>query len=427
MKTTLILKENSIAKFTMEFTAEEFESAVVKVYQNTKEKYSVDGFRKGKAPRKLIESRYGEGIFFEDAVNDMFSEGYPKALSELAVDVIDRPQAEFTELAAGKGFTVTVEVAMYPQIEVKDYKGVQIERITHEIDDEAVNNELEMIRRRNARMIVVDRAAKEGDTVLIDYAGFLGDEQFEGGTAERYPLKLGSNTFIPGFEEQLIGIKPNEERDIELSFPEDYPAENLAGQAVVFKCKVHEIKEEELPEINDDFVKDVSEFDTLDEYKADVKANLEKAASARAENEMKDAVVKKVYDANEFEIPEVMIQDEILARLRQLDQQLQYQGFSLDKYLEAVEKSLEAVKDELREESYKAVKTKMILAAVAEAEKLPVSDEDITSELSLIAMQYNMDVEQVREALGVQNIAMVAKDLGLRKAIDFMYDNAVIQ
>ena len=309
---------------------------------------------------------------------------------------------------------------MYPQIEVKDYKGVQIERITHEIDDEAVNNELEMIRRRNARMIVVDRAAKEGDTVLIDYAGFLGDEQFEGGTAERYPLKLGSNTFIPGFEEQLIGIKPNEERDIELSFPEDYPAENLAGQAVVFKCKVHEIKEEELPEINDDFVKDVSEFDTLDEYKADVKANLEKAASARAENEMKDAVVKKVYDANEFEIPEVMIQDEILARLRQLDQQLQYQGFSLDKYLEAV-------KDELREESYKAVKTKMILAAVAEAEKLPVSDEDITSELSLIAMQYNMDVEQVREALGVQNIAMVAKDLGLRKAIDFMYDNAVIQ
>ncbi len=427
MKTTLISKENSIAKFTMEFTAEEFESAVVKVYQNTKEKYSVDGFRKGKAPRKLIESRYGEGIFFEDAVNDMFSEGYPKALSELAVDVIDRPQAEFTELAAGKGFTVTVEVAMYPQIEVKDYKGVQIERITHEIDDEAVNNELEMIRRRNARMIVVDRAAKEGDTVLIDYAGFLGDEQFEGGTAERYPLKLGSNTFIPGFEEQLIGIKPNEERDIELSFPEDYPAENLAGQAVVFKCKVHEIKEEELPEINDDFVKDVSEFDTLDEYKADVKANLEKAASARAENEMKDAVVKKVYDANEFEIPEVMIQDEILARLRQLDQQLQYQGFSLDKYLEAVEKSLEAVKDELREESYKAVKTKMILAAVAEAEKLPVSDEDITSELSLIAMQYNMDVEQVREALGVQNIAMVAKDLGLRKAIDFMYDNAVIQ
>ena len=397
------------------------------MYQNTKEKYSVDGFRKGKAPRKLIESRYGEGIFFEDAVNDMFSEGYPKALSELAVDVIDRPQAEFTELAAGKGFTVTVEVAMYPQIEVKDYKGVQIERITHEIDDEAVNNELEMIRRRNARMIVVDRAAKEGDTVLIDYAGFLGDEQFEGGTAERYPLKLGSNTFIPGFEEQLIGIKPNEERDIELSFPEDYPAENLAGQAVVFKCKVHEIKEEELPEINDDFVKDVSEFDTLDEYKADVKANLEKAASARAENEMKDAVVKKVYDANEFEIPEVMIQDEILARLRQLDQQLQYQGFSLDKYLEAVEKSLEAVKDELREESYKAVKTKMILAAVAEAEKLPVSDEDITSELSLIAMQYNMDVEQVREALGVQNIAMVAKDLGLRKAIDFMYDNAVIQ
>lgn len=427
MKTTLISKENGIAKFTMEFTAEEFEAAIVKAYQNTKDKYTVDGFRKGKAPRKLIEKHYGEGIFFEDAVNDMFSNGYPQALDELAVDVIDRPKADFTELAAGSGFTVTVEVAVYPEIEVKDYKGVEIEKITHEIDDEALQNELEAIRRRNARMIVVDRPAEEGDTVLLDYAGFLGEEQFEGGTAERFPLKLGSGTFIPGFEDQLIGVKTDEERDVNLSFPEDYPAENLKGQAVTFKCKVHEVKTEELPELNDEFVKDISEFDTLDEYKADVKANLEKAAAARAENEMKDKVVKKVYDANEFDIPEVMIRDEIGARLRELDQQLQYQGLSLEKYMDAMQKKLEEIQDEIRDDCYKAVKTKMILAAVAEKEKLPVSEEDITKELDLIAAQYGMTTEQVREALGTQNIAMVAKDLGLRKAIDFMYDNAVIK
>lgn len=427
MKTTLISKENGIAKFTMEFTAEEFEAAIVKAYQNTKDQYTIDGFRKGKAPRKLIEKHYGEGIFFEDAVNDMFSNGYPQALDELAVDVIDRPKADFTELAAGNGFTVTVEVAVYPEIDVKDYKGVEIEKINYEVNEEAIQNELEAIRRRNARMIVADRPAQEGDTVLLDYAGFLGEEQFEGGTAERFPLKLGSGTFIPGFEEQLIGVKTDEERDVNLSFPEDYPAENLKGQAVTFKCKVHEVKTEELPELNDEFVKDISEFDTLDEYKADVKANLEKAYAARAENEMKDKVVKKVYEANEFDIPEVMIRDEIGARLRELDQQLQYQGLSLEKYMDAMQKKLEEIQDEIREDCYKAVKTKMILAAVAEKEQLPVSDEDITKELDLVAAQYGMTTDQVREALGTQNIAMVAKDLGLRKAIDFMYDNAVIQ
>ena len=293
MKTSLISKENNIAKFTMEFTAEEFDAAIVKAYQNTKDRYPVDGFRKGKAPRKVIEARYGEGVFFEDAVNNMFSVSYPEAVGELNLAVIDDPKADFTELAAGKGYTVTIEVETYPEVEVKDYKGVEIEKVAHEITDEDINNEIEAVRRRNARMVVVERPAKEGDTVLLDYQGFLGDEQFEGGTAERFPLKLGSGMFIPGFEEQLIGVSTNEERDVNVTFPEDYQAEHLAGQPVVFKCKVHEVKEEELPEVNDEFVKDISEFDTLDEYKADVKANLEKVAAARAENEMKDAAVQK--------------------------------------------------------------------------------------------------------------------------------------
>ena len=257
MKTTLISKENNIAKFTMEFTAEEFDAAIVKAYQNTKDRYTVDGFRKGKAPRKVIEARYGEGVFFEDAVNDMFAEGYPQALDELSLEVLEQPKADFTDLAHGKGYTVTIEVETYPEVTVKDYKGVEIEKVAHEVTDEDVNNEIEAVRKRNARMVVVERPAKEGDTVLLDYDGFLGDEQFEGGSAERFPLKLGSGMFIPGFEEQLIGVSANEEKDINVTFPEDYQAEHLAGQPVVFKCKVHEIKEEELPEVDDEFVKDI--------------------------------------------------------------------------------------------------------------------------------------------------------------------------
>ncbi len=319
MKTTLISKENNIAKFTMEFTAEEFDAAIVKAYQNTKDRYPVDGFRKGKAPRKVIEARYGEGIFFEDAVNDMFAEGYPQALDELSLEVLEQPKADFTDLAQGQGYTVTIEVETYPEVTVKDYKGIEIEKIVHEVTDEDVNNEIEAVRKRNARMVVVERPAKEGDTVLLDYEGYLGDEKFEGGSAERFPLRLGSGMFIPGFEEQLIGVSTNEERDINVTFPEDYQAEHLAGQPVVFKCKVHEVKEEELPEANDEFVKDISEFDTLDEYKADVKANLEKTAAARAENEMKDAAVQKVCEANEFDVPQALVNEEIDARIRESD------------------------------------------------------------------------------------------------------------
>lgn len=427
MKTSLISKENNIAKFTMEFTAEEFDAAIVKAYQNTKDRYPVDGFRKGKAPRKVIEARYGEGVFFEDAVNNMFSVSYPEAVGELNLAVIDDPKADFTELAAGKGYTVTIEVETYPEVEVKDYKGVEIEKVAHEITDEDINNEIEAVRRRNARMVVVERPAKEGDTVLLDYQGFLGDEQFEGGTAERFPLKLGSGMFIPGFEEQLIGVSTNEERDVNVTFPEDYQAEHLAGQPVVFKCKVHEVKEEELPEVNDEFVKDISEFDTLDEYKADVKANLEKAAAARAENEMKDAAVQKVCEANDFEAPNALVNEEIDARIREFEQTIAYQGINIDKYLEITNSTMDDLRSQIADECRKTVKTKMVLKAVAEAEKIEVSDEDINKECALIGMQYQMDAEKVREAIGAQGIGMVSGNIAFRKAVDLIFENAVIK
>lgn len=425
MKSTLISKENNEAKFTMDFTAEEFENAVINVYKAQKDKFSIDGFRKGKAPRSIIEKKYGEGIFFEDAINDLFSANYPVAINELALDVIDSPRAEFSQIKKGEDFSVTITVACYPEIEVKDYKGVEIETVASEVTDEDIENELKSMAKRNSRMVAVERPAQEGDTVLIDYEGWVGDTQFEGGTAERQPLKLGSGTFIPGFEEQLIGVSTGEDKDVKVTFPEEYHAEELAGKEAVFKCKVHEIKEEEMPEINDDFVKDVSEFDTLDELKADVKSNLEKSKAARAEAQMKNSVIEKVYEANDIDVPDVMVESEIDNMVAEFEQSLSSQGMELNSYLEYFGKDANGFREELKEEAFKKTKTRMIVSAVAEQEKLEASEEDITAEFENMAKQYGLEADKIREMIGVQNIGMIAGDIRMRKAVDFMYDNAV--
>ena len=426
MKATFISKENNIAKFTIEFTAEEFEQAQIKVYQRTKSKFAVDGFRKGKAPRSIIERFYGEGIFFEDAVNDLIADGYGAALDELNLNVIDQPVPEFGDINKGEGFTVTINVAVYPEFEVKDYKGVEIEKVSDEVTAEMVDTEMENLRKRNARMVVVERAAKEGDTVILDYEGWVGDEQFQGGTAERQSLKLGSNTFIPGFEEQLVGVEPGAEKDVVVTFPEVYHAEDLAGKEATFKCKVHEIKEEELPELNDDFAKDISEFDTLAELRADKEEQLKKTAAAKAETSMRNAVLEAVYNANDIDIPEVMIEDEIDNMMNEFDQQLQMQGMSLEQYFEYLNANKDDFRSELREDAVKRVKTKMIVGAVADAEQIMPSDEDLEEELDLMAAAYQMEKDQIREMLG-QNIVYVVNDVRNKLAVNFMFDNAVIK
>lgn len=427
MKSTFISREKNDVKFTMEFTGEEFDAAVVAAYQENKGKFAIDGFRKGKAPRKLIETHYGEDVFFEDAINNLFSQNYFKALDELNINVIDRPNADFSEIKKGEGFTITITVTAYPEFEVKDYKGVEIEKVENTVTDEDINKELETLQNRNARMVIAERPAQEGDTVLIDYSGFVGDEQFEGGTAERQPLKLGSNTFIPGFEEQLIGCSAGDEKDVVVTFPEEYHAENLAGNEAVFKCKVHEIKEEEKPELNDDFAKDVSECDTLEDLKKETKERLEKSAEAAAVNEMKNAVLEKIFNANDIEVPTVMVEDEIDGMMQEFDQQLRYQGLDLQKYFQYLGKEAKDFREELREDATKKTKTRMLISAIADAEKIEVTPEELDKELELMSIQYKLEVEQIKSMLGAENFAALEKDIKMRKAVDFAFDNAVIK
>ena len=427
MKATFISREKNDVKFTMEFTAEEFEAAQVKAYQANKGKFVVDGFRKGKAPRSIIEKRFGEGIFFEDAIDELFRENYAKALLELELEVIDSPAADFSEIKKGEGFTATITVACYPVVEVKDYKGVEIEKIVNEVKEEDVERDIEQLQKRNARVVLVEREAKEGDTVLFDYAGFVGEEQFEGGTAERQELRLGSGMFIPGFEEQLVGATPGEKRDVVVTFPEEYHAEDLAGKEAVFHCLVHEIKEEILPELDDEFAKDVSEFDTLDELKASTREKLEKYAAAGAETQMQDKALEKVVEANEIEVPAVMVEDEVERMIHELNNQLRYQGMSVNQYLEFIGKNIAEFKEELRPDAERQVKTRLILMGIVEAEKIEVSEEELEEELKMMSMQYNMAVEEVKNALGAENLGFFKKDIQVKKAIQFIFDNAVIK
>lgn len=427
MKATFISRENNDVKFTMEFTAEEFENAQIKAYQAAKDQFQIDGFRKGKAPRSIIEKHYGEGVFFEEAIDQLFRESYGEALKELDLEVVDAPAAEFSKIAKGEGFTITITVPCFPIIAVKDYQGVEIEKVSQEVKDEDIDNELKALQKRNARMILVERPAQDGDTVLLDYSGFVGDEQFEGGTAERQELTLGSGMFIPGFEEQLVGATPGEKRDVTVTFPAEYHAEELAGKEAVFHCLVHEIKEEQLPELDDEFAKDVSEHDTLEELKQATKERLETYAKSSAENQMKDAAILKVVETNEVEIPRAMVDDEIDRMANELDQQLRYQGMGLNQYLQFVGKDAAAFREELRPEAEKAVKTRIVLMGIVNAENITVTDEEREEELKRMAAQYQMEVDKLKEIIGEDNLGFLTKDLQVKKAIDFIYDNAKVK
>lgn len=427
MKTTLLSKENNVVKFTMEFTAEEFDAAVVKAYQASKDQFVIDGFRKGKAPRSIIEKHYGEGIFFEDAINNMFQEAYPAVIKELDLEVIESPAADFSEIGHGKSLTVTITVGVFPIVEIKDYKGVEVEQVEAAVKAEDVDNEVKAMQKRNARVVTVEREVKDGDTVILDYAGFVGDDQFEGGTAENQELKIGSGMFIPGFEEQLVGAKAGEAVDVKVTFPEEYHAEDLAGKEAVFHCTVHEVKEEQLPELDDEFAKDVSEFDTLDELKKSIEEKLEKYAKDQTLNEAKNDAIEKVYQANEIDAPKNLVEDEIDSMAQELNRQLSYQGLGLQQYLQFMQKDMAEFRDELRADATKRVATRIILLSIADAENIEVTTEEMDAEIKEMASLYNVPEEQVRSMIGEDNMSFFGKDLMVKKAIDLIYDNANVK
>ena len=427
MKANLISKENNKAKFTMEFSAEELEQAKVKAYQATKDQFSIDGFRKGKAPRSIIEKHYGSGIFVEEAINTLFNDEYPNAVAALDLDVIDRPAVEFGKFEEGKEFVSTITVAIYPVIEVKDYKGVEIDKIDDELKEEEIQEEMLNLLKKHSRMVEVSRPAADGDTVLVDYKGFVGDDQFEGGTAEKYPLKLGSGSFIPGFEEQLVGVAVGEEKDVLVTFPTEYHSEDLAGKEAVFKCMIHEIKEEQVPELNDEFAKDSSEFDTLDEMKADMKVKMQENKTLQVKRKMQDNILEKVYNANDIEIPSVMIEDEQNSMIQEFEQQLRSQGLDLEKYLGFMGQELAEFKAQIEEDAKKRVKTRMIVIAIADAEGLTASADEAEEEIAKMAEAYGMEADKIKAMIGVDNLKFIEKDLRIKKAIDFMFDSAVIK
>ncbi len=426
MKFNFIEKNDNKVKFEMVFTPEEFEEAIVEAYKKNKDKYRIDGFRQGKAPRKIIENHYGEGVFYDDAINDMLAVGYPNALTELDIEAVDSPMIELKEINKGDDIVVTATVESFPEIELGQYKGLEIERIDYTIGDDEINAELEKVRKSQARMdTVTDRPSESGDTVIIDFDGSVDGERFAGGVAENYGLKLGSGQFIPGFEDQLIGKNAEDEVDVVVTFPEDYHAPDLAGKEAVFKTKIHEVKKETLPEIDDELASDVSDFETLEEYKKDIAEKLQKQSDEMAESYMKDAALQELYKVNEISVPNAMIESEIDNVVREMEQQLAYQGLTLDKYMGYLGKTMEDIRNESREEAERRVAMRIILRAICEAEAIEASEEEVQKELEEFAAQYGSDVENIKKMIGDENLKYFGEDVKTKKAIDLVYNEAV--
>ncbi|MDR3242727.1 MAG: trigger factor [Clostridiales Family XIII bacterium] len=433
MNPTFLSKDHNKAEFTMEFTAEEFESAQIKAYREERNHFAVDGFRKGKAPKRIIEIRYGEDVFFEKAVTNLVNSSYEDALYGLDIEAVDAPEMDFSELKKGDGFVVTVKVDAAPEIAIKDYREIRLPDTEYAVSEEDIDKELEILQNRNARLLTIERPAELGDTLMIDYAGFIGDEPFEGGTAERQPLKLGSETFIPGFEDQLVGAKPGEERDVRVTFPENYGAESLAGKEALFRCKVHEIKMEEKPEINDEFAQDVSEFDTLDELRESVRVKLEDAAAKKNEYEKENALLDKLCEANDVEIPDAMVKkrmDEMMDEMMdEFETQFRDRGLNVDNYLSYINQTKEGIRENFRDGAHKTVKTKLLLKAVAKTENIDASDEEVDKELNdIMTARYASDAKEMIRifASDNRNLRKLKEDVINRKTLDFLLENAIV-
>lgn len=417
--------EKNMAKMTVEVPAEQFEEAIKTAYNKNKNKFNIPGFRKGKAPLAMIEKMYGAGVFFEDAANVVLEKTYGEAADESELEIVSRPEIDIVQIEKGKDFIYTATVAVKPEVTLGEYKGLEVERAVVEVTDEEVEAELKKVQDQNSRLLTIeDRAVADGDQVTIDFEGFTDGEAFAGGKGEDYPLTIGSHSFIGDFEEQLIGKNIGDDCEVNVKFPEDYQAVELAGKDAVFKVAIKEIKVKELPELNDEFASEVSDFETLDEYKADVKAKLTESKEKQAATENENRVVQKAVSNASMEIPEPMVEAQIDNMVNDYARRMQGQGISLDQYMKFTGMTIAGLRDQMKPQAIRRIETRLVLEAIARAEAIEIADETVEEELKKMAESYKMEVEQVRGYMGEQGLAQMKEDLAVQEAVDMMVAEA---
>ena len=416
--------DKNMVKLTIEVPAEELEKAIEAAYKKQKNQISVPGFRKGKVPRVMIEKMYGVGVFYEDAANTLMQQNYPSAVDESGVDIVSRPTVDVVQIERGKPFIFTAEVAVKPEVTLGKYMGVTVTKIDTSVSEDEVNEALEQQRNNNARTIsVTDRPVAVGDTAVIDFEGFVDGVAFEGGKGENHPLEIGSHTFIDTFEDQLVGKNAGDEVEVNVTFPEQYQAADLAGKPATFKVKINEIKTKELPELDDEFAQDVSEFDTLAEYKESLKKNLEEKKENEAKRTKEDEAVQKIIDKSKMDIPEAMIDTQCETMIEEFAQRIAQSGLSMDQYLQFSGLTVDGLKEQVRPEALSRIQASLVLEQIAKDENIEVSDEDVNAEIEKMAASYGMEADKLKEYMGDAEKDSMKKDLAINKAVELVMSN----
>ncbi len=416
--------EKNMAKLTIEVAADEVEKAMEASYQKQKSKISIPGFRKGKVPRKMIEKMYGEAVFYDDAVNTLIQDHYPDAADESGIDIVSRPTVDVVQIGSGKPFIFTAEVAVRPEVKLGKYKGVQVTKIDTDVTDEEIEKELESEREKNARNVsVTDRPAANGDTVVIDYEGFCDGVAFEGGKDENHSLELGSHSFVDTFEDQLVGKSVGDDVEVNVKFPEKYHSADLAGKPALFKVKIHEIKAKELPELNDEFAQDVSECDTLDAYKEEIKGRLAEQKENAAKRTKEDEAIQKIIDKSTMEIPEAMLDTQCDNMVNEFAQRIMQSGLSLEQYMQFSGLTMDKLKEQVRPEAETRIKSSLVLEQIAKEENIEVTEEEIDAEIEKMASAYGMEADKLKEHMGDKEKQSIRRDLSVTKAVDLVMDN----